>query len=55
MGRNWYPVTSTIDVQKAIAGQPAMFAAVALSGTMLAGFAGIAQRKVTPHGPSSIV
>jgi len=55
MHRDWYPTDSAIDVQKAIAGTPAMFCAVALGGRMLAGFAGVAVQTSFATGPSSVV
>ena len=55
MGRDWYPTDAPIDVQKAIRGAPAMFNAVALSGTPLAGFAGRRHEGAANGGPSSVV
>jgi hypothetical protein len=53
--RDWYPNDADIDVQKAIAGVPAMYCAVAVNGEMLAGFAGITRKSGPDHGPSSVV
>lgn len=55
LGRDWYPVNSPIDVQKAIAGAPAMYNAVALGGKALAGFAGLRHEGARSSGPSSVV
>ncbi len=53
--RDWYPTDTEIGVQRAIEGTPAMFCAVAVSGRMLAGFAGVAQQTTSTTGPSSVV
>jgi biotin carboxylase len=53
--RDWYPNEADIDVQRAIAGVPAMYCAVAVDGEMLAGFAGITRKAGPDHGPSSVV
>jgi carbamoyl-phosphate synthase large subunit len=53
--RDWYPTDSAIDVQRSIAGTPAMYCAVALHGRMIAGFAGVTQQTCAANGPSSIV
>jgi hypothetical protein len=55
MHRDWYPTETAIDVQRSIAGKPAMYAAVAIQGRMVAGFAGITQQTCAANGPSSIV
>jgi len=55
MHRDWYPTETAIDVQRSIAGKPAMYAVVAIQGRMLAGFAGITQQTCAANGPSSIV
>lgn len=53
--RDWYPVGSQIDVQQAIAGQPAMVAAVAWRGEMLASFAGVTRAALSATGPGSVI
>jgi predicted ATP-grasp superfamily ATP-dependent carboligase len=53
--RDWYPRNTTLDVQQAIVGTPAMYCAVAIDGRLIAGFAGIKQRTCSANGPSSIV
>jgi hypothetical protein len=53
--RDWYPVGSKIDIQQAIAGTPAFFAAFAWKGRMLAGFAGFVERSSSANGPSCVV
>jgi predicted ATP-grasp superfamily ATP-dependent carboligase len=53
--RNWYPTGTAIDVQKSIAGQPAMYCGIAVEGKLVAGFAGFARQTGVPNGPSSIV
>jgi len=53
--RDWYPTETAIDVQRPITGRPAMFAAVAMQGRMIAGFAGVTQQTCAANGPSSIV
>jgi hypothetical protein len=55
LSRDWYPVNSPIDAQRAIVGVPAMFSAVAMNGRLLAGFAGLKQQTSYSGGPSSIV
>ncbi len=53
--RDWYPARTAIEVQQAIAGSPAMVAAVAINGRMLAGFSAMARRTVSATGPSMVV
>ena len=53
--RDWYPTNSGVDVQKAIDGSPAFYAALAWKGEMLAGFAGAVLRTTSECGPSSVV
>jgi len=53
--RDWYPKQVSIDVQKAIVGQPAMFCVSAKDGQALAGLGAVALQTTTPTGPSSIV
>lgn len=55
MHRDWYPTETAIDVQRSIAGRPAMYAAVAIQGRMVSGFAGITRQTCAANGPSSIV
>jgi glutathione synthase/RimK-type ligase-like ATP-grasp enzyme len=55
LDRDWYPVASPVDVQAAVDGSPAMVAAVAYRGRMLAAFAGSTVRTLSPNGPSSVV
>ncbi len=53
--RDWYPERTSIEVQQAISGSPAMVAAVALDGRMLACFSAMARRTVSATGPSTLV
>jgi hypothetical protein len=53
--RDWYPTGTPTDVQRAIAGTPAMYCAVAWHGQVLAGFAGIKRKTRMPNGPSTTV
>jgi carbamoylphosphate synthase large subunit len=53
--RDWYPKHVSIDVQKAIVGQPAMYCVSAKDGHTLAGLGAVALRTTSPTGPSSIV
>lgn len=53
--RDWYPVDSQIDVQQAIDGRPAMVAAVAWRGEMLASFAGVTRESLSATGPGSVI
>eukprot|EP01035_Chromulina_nebulosa_P001922 gene1922-2600_t len=53
--RDWYPTDSAIDLQRPVAGVPAMYCAVALQGRLLAGFAATALQTVSATGPSSRV
>jgi hypothetical protein len=55
LSRDWYPVNTAIDAQRAIVGMPAMFSAVAMDGRLLAGFAGLKQQTAYAGGPSSVV
>lgn len=55
LGRDWYPGTPAVDIQKAIDGRPAMYCAVAWRGQMLAGFAGLPTATASPTGPSTSV
>ena len=55
LSRDWYPVGSPIDVQKAVVGMPGMYSAAALDGRLLAGFAGVKQMTSYSGGPSSVV
>ncbi|RTL73189.1 MAG: hypothetical protein EKK41_01135 [Hyphomicrobiales bacterium] len=55
LGRDWYPSAPAVDVQKAIAGRPAMYCALAWQGEMLAGFAGLPTATASPTGPSTCV
>ncbi|MBV5264742.1 hypothetical protein [Pinisolibacter aquiterrae] len=55
LDRDWYPVATAVDVQAAVDGAPAMVAAVAIEGRMLAAFSGTVVRTLTPNGPSSVV
>lgn len=55
LGRDWYPGTPAVDVQKAIHGRPAMYCALAWRGQMLAGFAGLPTATASPTGPSTSV
>ena len=52
LGRDWYPAQSPVDVQKAVAGRPAMYCALAWQGQMVGGFAGEALRTISATGPS---
>lgn len=54
LGRDWFPVRSTITVQQHIAGTPAMTCASALSGRTLAVLSGVALRTVHATGPASV-
>ncbi len=53
--RDWHPNDAPIDVQKAIAGKPAMTCAIAVDGRTLAVFSAETQRTSVPNGPSSVV
>ncbi len=53
--RDWYPVSSRVDVQQAVAGSPAFFTAFAWKGKMLAGFPGFVERTGSANGPSCVV
>ena len=53
--RDWYPTETAVDLQQAIVGSPAMYCAVAVAGTLVAGFAGITRQSGTDNGPSSVV
>lgn len=53
--RDWYPVATTIDVQTAVDGTPAMVAAVAWRGQMLAAFSGRPEATLSATGPSCVV
>ena len=53
--RDGYPVGSKIDIQQAIPGAPAFFAAFAWKGRMLAGFAGFVERSSSANGTSCVV
>lgn len=55
LDRDWYPIATPVDVQAAVDGSPAMVAAVALHGRMLAAFAGSTVRTLSPNGPSCVV
>ncbi len=55
LDRDWYPVATAVDVQSAVEGAPAMVAAVAIRGRMLAAFSGAVVRTLSPNGPSSVV
>jgi len=53
--RDWYPTEAAFGVQRAIAGAPAMFGAVAWHGEMLAGFAGLPIQTDGANGPSTVL
>ena len=53
--RDWHPRQASIDVQKAIIGQPAMYCVSAKDGQTLAGLGAVALQTTTTTGPSSIV
>lgn len=53
--RDWYPVNSVVDMQKAIDGSSAFYTALAWKGEMLASFAGAVLRATSACGPSSVV
>lgn len=53
--RDWYPVDTRVDIQKAVNGYPAFFTALAWKGKMLGGFAGFVERTTSANGPSSVV
>ena len=53
--RDWYPTTSSTDIQQAIDGTPAMYCAVAVAGKLVAGFAGVTRQATSANGPSSVV
>lgn len=53
--RDWYPTPGAIDIQQAIAGEPAMYCALAMAGTLVAGFAGHTKQASSATGPSSVV
>lgn len=55
LDRDWYPLATAVDVQAAVDGVPAMVAAVAVAGRMLAAFSGAVVRSRSPNGPSSVV
>jgi hypothetical protein len=55
LGRDWYPTGTAIDLQRAIAGRPAMYCALAWRGALLAGFAGLPQETDGETGPSTVV
>jgi len=55
LAREWYPSKPVIELQKAAAGKPAMYCAVALDGKLLAGFSGITQKNIGRSGPSTVV
>jgi biotin carboxylase len=52
LGRDWFPIDTPIDVQKAIPGESAMFCGVAWRGQMLGGYAARRLEQVYPNGPS---
>ncbi|ARN80810.1 hypothetical protein [Methylocystis bryophila] len=53
--RDWYPVSTRVDVQQSVDGFPAFYAALAWKGKMLAGFAGFVERASSANGPSCVV
>lgn len=55
LARSWYPVGSAIDVQCAVAGQPAMFCALAWQGRLVAGMTGTKLELAYANGPSAAV
>lgn len=55
LARDWYPKSSAIQLQRPVAGVPAMFCAVAWKGRYLGGFAGLATQTSGATGPSTRV
>jgi Carbamoyl-phosphate synthase L chain, ATP binding domain len=55
LGRQWYPTSSSTEVQHACAGDSVMFNAVAWKGQYLGGFFGAREQTTKINGPSTIV
>lgn len=52
LGRDWYPVDDTWEIQQQIAGQPAMYCGLAWKGRLIGGFSGIPTQLSSEFGPS---
>jgi Carbamoyl-phosphate synthase L chain, ATP binding domain len=55
LGRQWYPATSSTEVQCAHLGDSVMFNVVAWKGQYLGGFFGMREKTTSTNGPSTIV
>ena len=55
LDRNWFHTDSSVDLQRAIAGRPAMYCVAALGGKVVAGFAGFPEQTNGVNGHSTIV
>jgi hypothetical protein len=55
LGRDWFPVNTTIEVQTQISGESVMYSVAALDGKVLGGFFASRMMTLGPSGPSTIV
>jgi Carbamoyl-phosphate synthase L chain, ATP binding domain len=55
IGRDWFPVNTSIEVQKAVPGTPVMYNAVTFEGKLLGGFFAKRECIRNINGPSTIV
>ena len=55
LGRDWYPTNTTVDLQAAIDGTPALYCLAAWWGVKLAGYSGGKVQTTHENGPSSVI